>query len=366
MTHPRKTHSLVFTFVLALSIFFSNFAAAVDQNTTYLPLKINSPAGQSELAAQVDSGLENALFPASFSMMSRIEAEKVLDYSGGWPPSPADLKKIANSTGLDYVAAGTLTVIGEQISVDYKVFDVLSPAAPKYFFLHGESIDNLAGTLSEIVRDVIAYTERDFIIASIAPAGNARIDSGAISRKVKTKAGDFYDPATLREDLKAIFKMGYFENVRIEVEESENGKVVTFNVTEKPLIRKVEYSGLDAFSKEEVAEAANIGANTILNNTKVNNGAAAVKALYKGKGYYNTTVTPQISYLEDGRAELRYVIVEGDKIYIEDIKFVGNKSFFGKKLEVYFVKFDCTRSFHCHHELIKNRFYDKNFFLCYT
>ena len=134
MTHPRKAHSLVFTFVLGLSILFSNFAVAVEQNTTYLPLKINSPTGQSELIIQADSGLENALFPVSFSMMSRAEAKKLVDYSGTWPPSPTDLKKIASNTGLDYVAAGTLTIIGEQISVDYKVFDVLSPATPKYYF----------------------------------------------------------------------------------------------------------------------------------------------------------------------------------------------------------------------------------------
>jgi len=333
MIYPRKALSLVLTFALALSILFPSFAAAVDQNTTYLPLKINSPGDQNELAMQTDSGLENALFPASFSMMNRTDAKQFVDYSGAWPPSPAVLKKIAQSTGLDYVAVGTLTIIGEQISIDYKVFDVLSPATPKYYFLQGESVENLAGTISEIVRDVIAYTERDYIIASIAPAGNTRIDSGAISRKVKTKAGDFYDPGTLRADLKAIFKMGYFENVRIEVQESEKGKVVTFNVTEKPLIRKVEYSGLDALSKEDVSEAAKITANTILNNSKVNSGAAAVKALYKSKGYYNTTVTPQVSYLEDGRAELRYVIVEGDKIYIENIKFIGNKSFEDDELE---------------------------------
>ncbi len=333
MIYPRKALSLVLTLALALSILFPVFAIAVDQNTTYLPLKINSPGDQSELVIQADSGLENALFPASFSMMNRTEVKQFVDYSKAWPPSPADLKKIAKETGLDYVAAGTLTIIGEQISVDYKVFDVLSPATPKYYYLQGESIENLAGTISEIIRDVIAYTERDYIIASIAPAGNTRIDSGAISRKVKTKAGDFYDPASLREDLKAIFKMGYFENVRIEVEESEKGKIVTFNVTEKPLIRKIEYSGLDALSKEDVSEAANITTNTILNNSKVNNGAAAVKALYKSKGYYNTTVTPEISYIEDGRAELRYIVVEGDKIYIENIKFIGNKSFDSDELE---------------------------------
>ncbi len=333
MIYPRKTLSLVLTFALALSIFFPGFAAAVNQNTTYLPLKINSPDDQNALASQADSGLKNALFPASFSMMSRDVAQQFVDYSGTWPPSPTVLNKIAQSTGLDYVAVGTLTVIGEQISIDYKVFDVLAPTSPKYYFLQGESVENLAGTISEIVQDVIAYTERDYIIASIAPAGNTRIDSGAISRKVKTKPGDFYDPSALREDLKAIFKMGYFENVRIEVAESEKGKVVTFNVSEKPLIKKIEYSGLDALSKEDVSEASNISANTILNNSKINSSAAAIKALYKSKGYYNTTVTPQISYLEDGRAELRYVIVEGDKIYIKRIKFIGNKSFDNDELE---------------------------------
>lgn len=329
----RRPSSLILTLTLAISLLFSGFAVAVEQNTTYLPLKINSPADQETITTKADQALSNALFPTSFSMMERTEAEKILDYRGAWPPSVAKLQEIAAATGLDYVAAGSLTIIGNQISIDYKVFDLLSPASPQYYYRHGESIENLAGTLSEVVRDVISYTERDFIIASISPTGNARIDSGAISRKIKSKAGDFYDPAALRTDMKAIFKMGYFENVRIEVEESGQGKIVTFEVTEKPLISRVEYSGLDAFSKDEVSEAANISPNSILNTTKVNNGAAAIKALYKEKGYYNTTVTAQISYPDEKHAELRYIIVEGDKIFIKEIKFIGNKSFDSDDLE---------------------------------
>jgi outer membrane protein insertion porin family len=329
----RKRSSLILTLTLALSLLFSGFAVAVEQNTTYLPLKINSPADQETITTQADQALINALLPTSFSMMERTEAEKILDYTGAWPPQPVKLQEIAAVTGLDYVAAGSLTIIGDQISVDYKVFDLLSPASPQYYYRHGESVENLAGTLSEIVRDVISYTERDFIIASISPTGNARIDSGAISRKIKSKAGDFYNPAALRTDMKAIFKMGYFENVQIKVEESEQGKVVTFEITEKPLISRVDYSGLDAFSEEEVAEAANIGPNSILNTTKINNGVAAIKALYKEKGYYNTTVTAQISYPDEKHAELRYIVVEGDKIFIKEIKFIGNKSFEGDDLE---------------------------------
>ena len=324
---------MLLTLLVSFCFLFPGFVAAVEQNTTYLPLKINSPDNIQAIEEQTDSALTNSLFPTSFTMMERAEAQKLLDYSGSWPPAPEKLQKIAAATGLDYVAVGSLTVIGDQISIDYKVFDLLAPASPKYYFRHGESIENLAGTLSEVVRDVISYTERDFIIATISPSGNQRIDSGAISRKIKTKAGDFYNPATLRDDLKAIFKMGYFENVRIEVEESESGKIVTFAVTEKPIISRIEYTGYDALSETDVSEAANIGANTILNSSKINNGTAAIKALYKSKGYYNTTVTPEITYPDEEHAEVRYTIVEGDKIYIKEISFIGNKTFDSDDLE---------------------------------
>ncbi|MEN8198779.1 MAG: outer membrane protein assembly factor BamA [Thermodesulfobacteriota bacterium] len=345
MNHSRKTDHpagirsasssapLFLAILLFFSLLFPVFSAAVEQNTTYLPLKINSPTDQKSIAAQADEALSSALSATSSTMMGRKKAEKLLNYKGDWPPSPAALQRVAATTGLDYVAAGSLTVIGEQISIDYKVFDLLSPSSPQYYYRHGQSIDNLEGSVSEVVRDVVAYTQKDFIIASISPSGNRRIDSGAISRKINSKAGDFYDPATLREDMKNIFKMGYFENVRVEVEESGEGKIVTFEVTEKPIIRKVEFSGIDAFDEEELEEAVNIGHNSILNSTKVNNGVAAIKGLYKEKGYYNTSVTAQVSYPEEEYAELRYVVEEGEKIYIKEIKFVGNKTFDSDELE---------------------------------
>lgn len=333
---PQQKHisaSLFMALVVSLILIIPTFAAATEQNTAYLPLKINSPDNQTFLTTEADSALRNALQPVSASMINRAKAEKLVDYSASWPPDPKGLKKIATATGLDYVAAGSLTVVGDQISIDYKVFDLLSPDSPKYYYRHGESIENLTDTLSAVTKDVVSYTERDFLIASIAPSGNRRIDSGAISRKVESKAGDFYDPAALRNDLKAIYKMGYFSDVRIEVEESDTGKVVTFQVTEKPVLQNISYSGLDALSKEDVSEIANISSGTIENSTKINNSVAAIKALYKSKGYYNTSVTAQISYPDETHADLRYIIDEGDKIYIKKIKFIGNKSFDSGKLE---------------------------------
>ncbi|MBU0947052.1 MAG: outer membrane protein assembly factor BamA [Proteobacteria bacterium] len=318
---------LLLALIVSLNLFFPGLGRAVEQNTSFLPLKINSPTKQAEITLQADQALASVLLPLTFSEMKRVEAARLLDYTGPWPPAPDQLQKVTAATGLDYVAVGSLTVIGNQISVDYKVFDLLAPKTPQYFYRKGESLENLTTTLSEVIREIIASTGRDFIIASIGPNGNKRIDSGAISRKINTKAGDFYNQTALREDLKAIYKMGYFENVRIEVEESEKGKIVTFEVTEKPIIKRIEFSGTDAISEDDVKEAVNITPNSIINTTKVNEGSAAIKALYKSKGYYNTMVTAQISYPDEEYASIRYIIEEGEKIFIKEIKFIGNKSF---------------------------------------
>ncbi len=318
---------------VAFALFFSLPAYAVEQNTTFLPLKINSSGDRTALTRQADKALRDALLPSGFTMMDREKAAEIVDYSSSWPPTQAQLEKIAAATGLDYVAAGSITVIGDQISADIKVFDLLTPDKPQYYYRDGQSKEELTGTLSEIVRDVISYTSREFIIASIKPSGNKRIDSGAISLKIKTKAGDFYNRNQLRADLKNIFRMGYFENVSIEVENSNEGKIVTFHVVEKPLIKRIEYSGISELTEKDVQEAANINVNSIVNTTKVNNATAAIKAFYKSKGYYNTQVTAQISYPDEGHAELRFVIDEGDKIFIKEINFVGNKSYDADELE---------------------------------
>ena len=75
--------------------------------------------------------------------------------------------------------------------------------------------------------------------ASIAPEGNTRIDSGAILRKITTQAGDTYNQAALRKDLKEIYAMGYFNDVQIDVSDSPKGKKVIFRIVEKPVIKTV-------------------------------------------------------------------------------------------------------------------------------
>lgn len=333
--HTRRTGHILSSLAVLLVLICLLGASpvqALEQNTAFIPLKINAPDPES-LVFPADSALESALAERDYLLLARDKAATLLDYSGTWPPPSQTINRISETTGYDYVAIGSLTQLGTTYSLDVAVFDALQPGAPYTAFRETQSIDDLQNVLAEIVAEAVRFANRSFTIASISPAGNQRIDAGAILRKISTKPGDVYDPKGLREDLKAVFSMGYFDNVEIEASDSESGKKILFRVQEKPLIGSVVIVGTDNIKEEDVRDAANIATNTILNPTKINDAVTRVKELYKSKGYYTTEVNANVSYPAEDSAEVRFVVQEGDKITVEEISFQGNTSFDDDDLE---------------------------------
>ena len=325
------TASIIATLVAIACIAPTSILAA-NQNTAFLPFKINAPDPQ-EMAKLSDAALQKELESKTLTMLTRDEAAAIVDYNGSWPPPPAIFTQLAEKTGYDYVAVGSLTQIGDQLSLDIQVFDVLAPSSPHSSYRYGVPVIQIDSLINNSVVDILSYTSRNFLIASIAPAGNERIDSGAILRKISTKAGDFYDPAQLRTDLKEVFAMGYFENVEIEANDTDKGKAITFRVIEKPVINRVLISGADEIEEQDVRDAASIVPNTILNQTRLNEAIQRINELYKSKGYYNTKTTADISYPSEDKAEVKFKIAEGNKIYIGKVAFEGNTSFDDGDLE---------------------------------
>jgi outer membrane protein insertion porin family len=332
----RRT-PLTFSVLLCALLFniialFPGVSMALEQNTTFVPFKINASDAVS-LTKAADNALAREVMAKGLTVIPRGQAEKMVNYNGPWPPSASVLNKIAAASGADYVVVGSVNKLGKRISVDCAIFDVLAPKSPHSAYREADSLGGLDRITGEIVGAMLAYSNRSFTVASIAPEGNNRIDAGAILQKISTKPGDLYDPTTLRQDLKAVFGMGYFDNVEIDATDSAAGKKIIFRVMEKPLIGSVVITGAEEIKEEDVRDAANITANSILNPAKINEAVEKIQQLYKSKGYYNTGVSAKISYAENGNAEVRFEVKEGSKITIEQVAFTGNTSFSDDELE---------------------------------
>lgn len=310
--------------------------ATETKSTLVLPLKINSSVDKEKLTELVDKALQKALASTSvraenFHLMTRAEAQGKFDYKAAWPP-PVEVLKTLAIDGEKYIAAGSITRLGTKISLDIKVFDLLDPSSPDYFFLDVKNIDDLSAGIDKIVNDILAHTGKQFLIAGVAPQGNDRIDSGAILHQVKSRAGDIYDPATVQADLKNIFKMGYFDDVKIRVKDTDKGKEIVFEVKEKPVIGRILIKGAKKLEEETIREAIPLVPNTIFNPRKANESVGNILAIYKEKGFYNTEVSSELRYPKPEKVDIHFKISEGAKVFIKKIKLVGNNSFKARKL----------------------------------
>ncbi|MDR3088797.1 MAG: outer membrane protein assembly factor BamA [Desulfobulbaceae bacterium] len=322
---------------LALLLFFvagvAQAAEAPSGATVILPLKINASQNPRQLTDSADAAMREAAGDKPLALISRERAQSLVAYETGvWPPSQEQLRRVAAATGAGYIAVGSLTYLGGRYSLDVKLYDSLAPEGPTFYFREFTSPDRLLPEMEGLLGDVASYSGRESRIASIAPAGNVLIDAGAILKKIESKPGSPYNPAALREDLKAIAAMGYFDDVQIEATDGPDGKIVIFRVFEKPIIKTLKFTGLDAIKEEEIKKDIDVKENFVLNSGKLNEGAEKIKELYRAKGYYNTTVKVDVAYPDKNGAAVTFTVNEGKKVYVKDITFQGNNTFSAKQL----------------------------------
>lgn len=300
--------------------------AGNEPNTVMVPPRINAPAGGEQLVVASDTILQEVALSKGMAMLSREEVQQKLGYEH-WPPMAEALKPMISSPAVNYVAVGSITKLGEQLSLDFVVYDIFGNSPPKFYYQVSNNESELNKALSQMANDILSQTGQYFLIQSIAIAGNTRIDSGAILRQVKSQAGDSYTAELLRADLKNIFQMGYFDDVQILVTDTEKGKDITFQVKEKAVIGQVLVNGEQELEEKEVKEVVSISPNTIINTKEVQTSVENIRKLYKDKGFYRTTVVAKLNYVADDKVNVTFDIEEGVKMYIKGIRFVGNKAF---------------------------------------
>ena len=306
--------------------------AAAQQKTLFLPLKVNAPAENAQLAELADKALQTAVQAKGEEMLPREKAKAAFDYEGAWPPPMEKLRAFAAGKHLDYLAVGSITKAGTGLSIDMAAHDLLSTARPEYFYAEAADPADLDRAMATLVDKVLAYADRSFLIAKVEVSGNERIEAGAILRNIQSAAGSRYQPDLIRDDIKKVFGMGYFEDVKVDATDTPRGKIVTFVVKEKPVIGQVNITGEDKVKEEDIRGVITVKANNIINSKDVQESVESIRHLYKDKGFYNTEVTAKLTYPKADEVNVDFVIHEGKKVYIKEINFVGNKAFSAKEL----------------------------------
>lgn len=157
--------------------------------------------------------------------------------------------------------------------------------------------------------------------------GNKTINDDAIRPLLKTRSGARLNQELLREDVRALWRMGHFENVRVEVNEAKRGAVVVFQLDEKPSVRRIYVSGNDAISLKDINGVLDLRRGEILNLAKVRQNADKIRELYEQHGHYLADVRHEIQRRRTAEADVYFRIREGSSTVVGRINFVGNRVF---------------------------------------
>jgi outer membrane protein insertion porin family len=157
--------------------------------------------------------------------------------------------------------------------------------------------------------------------------GNRKVEDDAIRINLVTRAGSLLDASKIRDDLRSMWKMGFFSDVVVEAEISAAGGVtLTFAVKERPSIRKVFIAGNDELDLDKINEVLDLELDTIVDVTKVKKNRQKIAELYVKEGFYLATVDFELKPNSDTEVDVWFNIDEKSKIKIRDVQFIGNKA----------------------------------------
>ena len=123
--------------------------------------------------------------------------------------------------------------------------------------------------------------------------------------------------------------LGFFSNVSAHVVQQGGQNVLVYYVKERPQITDVKFYGMKAIrsNDDKIVAATKLHPGTILNPVAVKETINDVTAVYADKGYTDAKVTFKAIPQPDNTAFGEFDVVEGSKVEITKIQFVGNHAF---------------------------------------
>ncbi len=170
-------------------------------------------------------------------------------------------------------------------------------------------------------------------VREIVVEGNRRIQAPVILNRVQTKIGDSFSPSGVRDDVRAIFALGFFDDVQVRVEEFEGGVRLIFVVAERPLVREVSFEGNQEVKTEDLREKAGIRIGVLYNPVDVQRGEEAIRQKYDEEGFFGARVQPRTERTPEGDLRIVFRIDEGPKFYIDRIIIEGNTALTDRQIK---------------------------------
>jgi outer membrane protein insertion porin family len=184
--------------------------------------------------------------------------------------------------------------------------------------------------LALVLMAIAASAQQPQTVDQIRVIGNRRIPKETVLARLFTHIGDTYDPVSVERDFNSLWNTGYFENLRIEREDSEKGVILNVYVQEKPTIREINYKGLNVVSQSDVLdrfkkEKVGLSQESQYDPTKVKRAETVLRQILAEHGHQFATIRTEVKTIPPASVQVNFNIKEGPTVKVGQIHFTGNQ-----------------------------------------
>ncbi len=155
-------------------------------------------------------------------------------------------------------------------------------------------------------------------ITAIVVEGNESISKSLIISQIASNLGDVFSKENIEKDMKAVYDLGYFKDVKIKLESFRDGYKVVFEVVENLPIKEINIKGNTVVSEEEMREVMVLQEGQIFCQKILKNDLDRISQLFKDRGYLLINIK-DINFDEEGKlwiniseGRLEKIIIEGN------------------------------------------------------
>jgi len=171
------------------------------------------------------------------------------------------------------------------------------------------------------------------LVTQIDVVGARKVEEATVRFKLKTRVGDLYSPEVVREDVKALYALGYFEDIVVRADIFEGGLKLTFQLFEKPTIQSLQIVGNKRIATDKIRGKLDLVEGAIIPPGALAKNAEKVRLFYEEEGYYLARVEGAEERISPQEVTVTFSIVEGDKFDVGEIDIVGNRALKEKEIK---------------------------------
>ena len=169
-------------------------------------------------------------------------------------------------------------------------------------------------------------------IEAIEFRGARRVPQDTLKALISSKAGDIFSEETMRRDFMALWNTGRFDDIRLETEPGRIGLIVRYVVTERRVIRSINYEGIHSVTVSEILDRfkerkVGLSVESQYDPNKIQRAAIVLKEYLAERGRQYATVEPQIEQLPPSSLKVTFNVNEGPKVKVGAIKISGNEAY---------------------------------------